>query len=157
MMSRGRLLFALLALATLILDQATKAIMTRSLAPHGSITVIPGLFDLTYVHNRGAIFGLFSGLTEPWRAILLTIVPLAAIAVVLVITYRTPASHVRPLAALGLVLGGALGNLIDRIRLGEVVDFLDWHLAGYHWPAFNVADSAICIGVGLLILHLSRT
>lgn len=152
-----QMLFFRLAAATLLLDQAAKAVITAFLFPRGSVRVIPGLFDLTYVQNRGAVFGLLGGLPDPLRGILLTAVPVAAIGFVLVMAHRTPADQARPLVALGLVLGGALGNLIDRVRLGAVVDFFDLHLAGHHWPAFNVADSAICVGVGLLVLHMLRT
>ncbi|MFQ5720788.1 MAG: signal peptidase II [Acidobacteriota bacterium] len=157
MMPAYRRGFLLVALATLVTDQVTKALMTAWLLPRGGFTVIPGLFDLTYVKNRGAVFGLFGGLGDPWRGVVLTFVPLGAIVLVAVLAWRSPAGRASPLLPLALVLGGAVGNLIDRLRLGAVVDFLDWHLAGHHWPAFNVADSAICVGVGFLLLHSFRS
>ncbi|MFQ5671098.1 MAG: signal peptidase II [Acidobacteriota bacterium] len=156
MIRKGRFIFLLLASLVLVVDQASKAFMTHLLASRGSIPVIPGLFDLTYVRNRGAVFGLFRDLPDLWRAPLLTLVPVAALVFVLVAVYHTPAHRFLPLSAFGLVLGGALGNLSDRIRFQSVVDFLDVYLGRYHWPAFNVADSAICVGVALLILDLLR-
>jgi signal peptidase II len=153
----GRLAFYVLAASVLVLDQGIKAVMTAQLAPRGSVSVVPGLFSLTYVRNTGAVFGLFRSLPEPWRSLLLTLVPLAAVLFVIVMAMRTPPGRLRPLAALGLILGGALGNLVDRIRFGSVVDFLDVYIGEYHWPAFNLADSAICVGVGLLILDILRS
>ena len=138
-----------------LLDQASKAVMTAYLAPRGSVPVIPGLFDLTYVHNTGAVFGLFRSLASPWRGLLLTLVPLVAVGVILALAVRTPAGRRRPLSGLALILGGAIGNLIDRLRLGWVVDFLDFYLGSAHWPAFNLADSSICVGVGLLLLDMA--
>jgi signal peptidase II len=144
------------ALAVLVLDQATKAVATARLEPRGSIAIVPGLFDLTYVRNQGAVFGLFRDLGSPWRSVLLTLVPAAAIAFVLGMARRTDDADRIGRAALALVLGGAVGNLIDRLRFGSVVDFLDFHVRGHHWPAFNAADSAICVGIALLILDMSR-
>ena len=152
-----RRVFLITTAIVVLLDQTTKFGLTAWLAPRGSVTVIPGLFDLTYVLNRGAVFGIFASLEGPWRAVLLTAVPVIAVGCVLVMAYRTPAHQLRPLIALGLVMGGAIGNLVDRVRLGAVVDFFYWHIADYYWPAFNVADSAICVGVGLLVLHMVRT
>ncbi len=145
-----------LALAVILLDQASKVLMTRLLAPRGSVEIIPGLFSLTYVRNTGAVFGLFRDLADPWRGLLLTLIPLLAVGVILALAWRTPAGRRRPLMALALVLGGAVGNLVDRLRLGYVVDFLDAYLGTAHWPAFNLADSAICIGVCLLLLDMAR-
>jgi signal peptidase II len=156
MASRGRALFVALAASVLVLDQASKALMTSWLAPRGRVEVIPGLFDLTYVLNTGAVFGLFRSLDGAWRGLILTLVPLAAMALVLALAARTPAHRLAPLSALGLILGGAVGNLLDRLRLGAVVDFLDIYIGRHHWPAFNVADSAICIGVGVLLIEMWR-
>jgi len=157
MIRQGRLVFFVLAASVLVLDQIIKAVMTAHLAPRGSVSVIPGLFSLTYVRNTGAVFGLFRSLPEPWRSLLLTLVPLAAVLFVIVMAMRTAPGRRWPLAALGLILGGALGNLVDRIRFSSVVDFLDVYVGEYHWPAFNLADSAICVGVGLLILDILRS
>jgi signal peptidase II len=153
--TRRRWAFLILAGVVILLDQASKEVMTVFLAPRRSVTVIPGLFDLTYVRNSGAVFGLFRDLTSPWRGLLLTLVPLVAVGVILALALRTPGERRRPLAALGLILGGAIGNLIDRVRFGSVVDFLDVYIGSLHWPAFNLADSAICIGVSLLLLDMA--
>ncbi len=153
----GRRLF--LALATLIftLDQITKAAATAWLAPRDAVTLIPGFLDLAYVRNPGAVFGLFRTLVDPWRSLILTLVPLLALALVIAMALRTPPTRLRVQGALGLILGGALGNLLDRLRLGIVVDFIGVHVGRYHWPNFNAADSAICIGVGLLVLDMWRS
>lgn len=155
--SAGHRLFIILATATLVLDQATKAAATAWLQPRGAVEVIPGFFDLAYVLNRGAVFGMFRALQDPYRGLLLTIVPLVALVVVLAMVARTPGARLRTHAALGLILGGAVGNLLDRLRLGAVVDFLEFYVGRYHWPNFNAADSAICIGVGLLVIDIWRT
>jgi signal peptidase II len=149
-----RLAFGLLTLAILVADQASKEIITSRLTLFSSVPVIPGLFHLTLVTNRGALFGLFHDLADPYRAILFTAVPILAIALILVFQLRTTISDTIAQAGLALILGGALGNLADRLRLGYVVDFLDVFVGGYHWPAFNLADSSICTGVGLLVLDL---
>lgn len=134
------------ALAILVLDQASKAIVLALLAEPIRVT---GFFNLVLVWNRGVSFGMLGGLgaAAPW---LLVGLALAVAVALMVWLWREP----RPLTglALGLVIGGALGNAIDRVRFGAVVDFLDFHLSGYHWPAFNVADSAIVVGAGLLLL-----
>jgi signal peptidase II len=146
--------FGLLALGVLLADQIAKEIVTSRLALFSSVPIVPGLFHLTLVTNRGALFGLFHDLADPYRAILFTAVPILAIALILVFQYRTTIADTVAQAGLALILGGALGNLTDRLRLGYVVDYLDVFVGSYHWPAFNVADSSICAGVGLLVLDL---
>lgn len=135
-----------LALAVLVLDQASKAAVLAWLSE--PITV-SGFFNLVLVWNQGVSFGMLGGLgaAAPWLLILLALGVALALAVWLRHERRLPTA-----LALGLVIGGAIGNAIDRARFGAVVDFLDFHLAGYHWPAFNVADSAIVVGAGLLVL-----
>jgi signal peptidase II len=158
-LSRAALLragYGLLSLAVLSLDQLTKEIVSTRLTLYSSIPVIPGLFQITLVTNRGALFGLLHDLADPWRGALFTIVPAAAIVLVLVFQYRTTPHDPLTQSGLALVLGGAVGNLADRVRLGYVVDFLDVFVGDHHWPAFNVADSAICTGVGLLVADLWR-
>ncbi len=131
---------ACVVLLTLIIDQASKFFISRSLSLHESVPVIPGVFHLTLVHNRGAAFGM---LKNQW--FIFIGVSLAAIGYILVVLRRQ--SSLLQQAALSLVLAGAAGNLIDRVALGYVVDFLDFRV----WPVFNAADSAICAGAGLLV------
>jgi signal peptidase II len=140
--------------AVLILDQVTKAIALRRLAPGLPVPIIDGSFSLTLVMNPGLAFGMLSTMPEAWRWIVAAL-SVAALAVLGWIGMRMVAAagwwaHV----ALGLVFGGAVGNLIDRARFGAVVDFLDFYWQTWHWPAFNVADSAISVGVALLALHM---
>lgn len=154
MILSGRRLFPALAMMVFILDQVTKAAATAWLAPREALTIIPGFLDLAYVRNTGAVFGLFRSLADPWRSLILTLVPLLALVLVLAMALRTPSTRLRVQGALGLILGGALGNLLDRLRLGSVVDFIGVYVGRYHWPNFNAADSAICVGVGLLVLDM---
>lgn len=145
-----------LSAAILALDQATKMLVQARLPLHDSRTVVPDFFNLTHVTNRGALFGLLHDLPDPWRAVLFTVVPFAAIVLILYFQGRTAPADRLAHGGLALILGGAAGNFLDRLRLGYVVDFLDVYVGPHHWPAFNVADSAICIGVGLLVLDLLR-
>ncbi len=144
------------SLAVLFLDQWTKGIITRTMDVHQSRTVIANVFDITYVRNSGAAFGLFASVDSAMKAILLNSV--AVIVFLIVSAYALRSSHksVRLQLGLALILGGAVGNLLDRVRFGYVVDFLDFSISGHHWPAFNVADSAICIGVAVLFLDMLR-
>lgn len=143
--------FLFTAVIVVLADQLSKWWLMESLSLYETIPVIPGFFNLTYIHNPGAAFGLFAGNGEPWRLWFFGGVALVAL-VVIVFLYI----HYRNQGALypfcfGLIGGGALGNLIDRFRFGSVVDFLDFYIGHYHWPAFNLADSAICVGIGLFI------
>ena len=142
------------SLAVLFLDQWSKGLVTRTMEVHQSKTVIADVFDLTYVRNTGAAFGLFASVDSSIKAILLN--SIAVIVFLIVSAYALRSSHksVRLQVGLALILGGAVGNLLDRVRFGYVVDFLDFSISGHHWPAFNVADSAICIGVALLFLDM---
>ncbi|HEU4401833.1 MAG TPA: signal peptidase II [Candidatus Polarisedimenticolia bacterium] len=151
-----RVLYALGTLLVFVLDQASKAGIRSRLASNDSLTVVSGLFHLTLVTNRGALFGLFRDLPDPFRAGLFTVVPALAIALILYFQIQTSLADTVAHWGLALILGGALGNLSDRLRLGHVIDFLDFFLGTHHWPAFNLADSAICVGVGLLALDLVR-
>ncbi len=142
------------SLAVLFLDQWTKGLITRAMEVHQSKTVIADVFDLTYVRNSGAAFGLFASVDSAIKAVVLNSV--AVIVFLIVSAYALRSSHksVRLQVGLALILGGAVGNLLDRVRFGYVVDFLDFSVSGHHWPAFNVADSAICIGVAVLFLDM---
>ena len=139
-------------LGVVLLDQATKALVMDRFAMFELLPVIPGLFDLTYLTNTGAAFGMLAGAKSVWRQVFFVGVAVAAIGV-MVFSYRQFRNQGRIFVhAIGLIAGGAVGNLIDRLRFGAVVDFLYFHLGTHYWPAFNVADSAITIGVGLFIL-----
>lgn len=136
------------------LDQATKAAALAALPPGVPVEVVPGLVALTLVMNPGLAFGLLGGLPVAWRWVVAAL-SLAALLVLSRVAVGVLAPG-RPLdrLAIGLIFGGAVGNLIDRARFGAVVDFVDLHYRGWHWPAFNVADSAITLGVALLALRL---
>jgi len=140
------------ALAALVVaaDQISKLAMLGAFAPDERVAVT-GFFNLVLVFNRGAAFSFLAG-APGWQTPFFAAIAVIAIVVVAVILLR---SRGEPLmcAGLALIMGGALGNLIDRLRYGYVVDFLDFHAFGWHWPAFNVADSAITIGAGVLILE----
>ncbi|WP_305044717.1 signal peptidase II [Geoalkalibacter sp.] len=148
-----RILLATLAVI-LPLDQLTKIYIDRRFALYESVTVIENFFNITYVRNPGAAFGILaeSAFRIPF---FITIGLVATVGILWYISRLEPERKWLPLA-LALVLSGAVGNLIDRVRLGEVIDFLDVHWYQHHWPAFNVADSAITLGVGMLLIDLWR-
>jgi signal peptidase II len=151
-----RLLFFALSLIIFGMDRGTKAMVVRRLPLYESVPVVQGYFHLTHVANTGALFGLLAGLPSPARGLVFVTVPVLAIALIVVFQFRSREADLLVQAGLSLILGGALGNLYDRIRYGHVVDFLDFSVAGHHWPAFNIADSCICIGVVSLVLDLYR-
>lgn len=152
-MSRYRLLL-LITIPVLVLDQATKLYIDSRFALHQSVTVIENFFNITYVRNKGAAFGILSdsAIRIPF---FITVSLVAAIGILWYLKRLEPGQRGQ-YSALSLIFAGALGNLVDRIRLGEVIDFLDVHWYGYHWPAFNVADSAITVGVTILLVELWR-
>ncbi len=141
----------ILAAIVLILDQVSKFIISRVILPGESFPVIKDIFHLTHVQNKGAAFGLFPNQT-------LFFIGITLLTILLILFFHQRLSkRGGPLSwALGLILGGALGNLIDRIRLKAVIDFLDFSLKGHHWPSFNIADSAITIGAVILFVSLFR-
>lgn len=149
-----RLSFALVSVSVLALDQITKWQITSNMTLYSSIPVVRGLFHLTLVTNRGALFGIFHDMADPYRSALFTSIPILAIILIVVFQVRTTVADTTAQAGLALILGGALGNLTDRLRLGYVIDFLDIFIGEHHWPAFNVADASICIGVTFLVLDL---
>lgn len=136
-------------------DQLTKGLIAQHLYLHQSIEVINGVFNITYIRNPGAAFSLFSASNEIFRTFFLIAVSIVALIVVFLV-YRSLKDNLLYRIALSLITGGAAGNLIDRIRFKEVIDFLDIYIGQYHWPAFNVADSAITIGVFLAVFSLSK-
>ncbi|HVO11566.1 MAG TPA: signal peptidase II [Vicinamibacteria bacterium] len=153
-----RLLPSLLVIAAVVgLDQACKALVAHALELHQSVPLVDGLLSLSHVRNRGAAFGLLSDWDLPHQSILLSVLSVAALAAIAVYFLRLPASAQLPRAALALVLGGAVGNLVDRVRLGYVIDFVHVYWRSHQWPDFNVADSAITIGVTLLVLDILRS
>ena len=137
----------LVALGIVLLDQASKEWVRAAFLLHESVPILPGFFNLTYIRNTGAAWGMFSG-----QNLALSLLAMAMLlALVLFRRKLLPPGRLHRVA-LGLLCGGIVGNLFDRLRLDYVVDFLDFHFRGSHFPAFNVADSAICIGVGIYML-----
>lgn len=150
-----RLRLLLLALVVLAADQVSKRVVASALALGETQRIVPGFFNLVHLHNRGAAFGLLSEMISPLGTILLVAFSVAALTVVFLLLWQQPSGRTTG-TALAFILGGALGNLLDRLRAGHVVDFLDFHVAGYHWPAFNLADSAIVVGAAVIIYQLLR-
>ena len=148
-----RLTFLLIVVAmiTVVIDQLTKQWTLAAFKPGEVLEVIPGFFNLTLHFNPGAAFGIMSGLPDGTRQIALAVTTVAALSCIMYFLARNLFESVWGRQALGLIVGGAIGNIIDRLRLGQVVDFLDFYVGQYHWPAFNMADSAICVGVAILL------
>jgi signal peptidase II len=156
MQNKYKLSFSLAAIV-LFLDQLSKFWIQKSIPLWEEQTIIPGFFNLVHVLNRGAAFGFLNRADIQWQTYFF--IAATALAVVLILhLLRTVNRNDQTLfTGLGLILGGALGNLIDRIRIGQVIDMLDFHFAGHHWPAFNVADIAISLGgLALLISFYKR-
>lgn len=145
---KGRLL--LVALAVLVLDQWSKWMVEAHLPMFASTPVIPGLLSFTHVTNTGVAFGLFAAHGDAFQTALLASVGLLALVVILAYFWYTPPRETRLLTSLALVAGGAVGNLMDRIAAGAVTDFVDFYVGSWHWHTFNVADSAITIGLVLM-------
>ena len=143
-----------IAVMVFVGDQVTKAVVERSIPEHALITVVPGFFNFTNTKNPGIAFGLFSDSPAPWKTALLIAISGALLLTVLGIMWRSRQLERWTALGLALILGGALSNLFDRIRWGRVGDFLDFYFRGYHWPAFNLADSAIVVGAGLLVCQM---
>lgn len=146
--------FAAVVVLVVLLDQISKAMVLRMMPLFERIAVIPGFFNLTHVHNPGGAFGFLAQNGEAWRHWLFLGAAFFALGIILYFYHRTPKTLPWLAGSLAMIFGGAVGNLIDRIRFGEVVDFLDVYIASYHWPTFNVADSAVSVGIGIFILHI---
>lgn len=155
-MSSKSTLVVVLVAVIVVFDQLTKFIVDRSMPLHHSIPIIEGFFSLTYVRNTGAAFGIFAGSAEIFRRPFLILVSVVAIGFIVVMLKRLRDSEMWLVTALAFILGGAIGNLIDRVVYGEVIDFLDCFWGSYHWPAFNVADSFITIGVTITLFILIK-
>lgn len=148
--------FGISFVGVIILDILTKLAIITLLPLHHYRQVIPGFFNLVHIRNRGMAFGIFNTAAGFWKDLVLALFPLMAVAGIVWILFRYPKVTTGMALALGAILGGALGNLLDRLRFQEVVDFLDFYWRGFHWPAFNVADSAITVGVGFLVYRFWR-
>ena len=146
----------LIAVAGLVVlaDQITKGLILKFLPYHQSITVIAGFFDITHIHNPGGAFGLMANMNETVRTIVFLFASSAAVGLIFYFYKKTPPSYTFLGVGFALIFGGAIGNLIDRVHLGIVVDFLDVYIGKYHWPAFNIADSAITVGIFIFGFHL---
>lgn len=144
--------YLLIGLAILVLDQWTKWLVERSIPLHGSIEIVPGVFYLSHVRNSGVAFGLMPAHGELWRELLLVVVAATALVLVGRLFVAADPRERRFLVALSLVAGGAVGNLVDRVTTGAVTDFLAVYLGSYRWPDFNLADSALVVGIGLFLL-----
>ncbi len=145
-----------IALVIVVLDQATKAIVRSQFELHEGVLVIPGFFNLTRVHNTGAAFGMLNAVDFPFKTAALSVVAAAALAGLAFFAATLPAAQWLSRLGIALIIGGAAGNLIDRIALGYVTDFVDLYWQGWHFWAFNVADAAITVGVALMILDMLR-
>ena len=146
--------FGAVAGMVILLDQISKLIVLKSIPLYNSIVVIPGFFNLIHIRNPGGAFGFMAANASTTRHWIFLIAIGIAMAMILYFYHQTPRSYPFLGMALALIFGGAVGNLIDRLRFGEVVDFLDVYLGQLHWPAFNVADSAVTIGVVIFIIHI---
>jgi signal peptidase II len=144
----------IIAGGVVILDRLTKWLVSQKITLHDSVDVIPGVFRLTHVQNQGAAFGLFSESPSEFKVAMLILFSVAALAVVSALLWKNGNAMNTTAVALSLVAGGALGNLWDRVASGRVIDFLDFYLGSHHWPAFNVADSAIVVGALLLLSEI---
>ena len=156
MSAKNKLVFALLVFIVL-LDQLSKLIVDRTMPLNHSIPVIENLFSLTYIRNTGAAFGILAGSVAGFRLPFLLLFSLLAIAFIGMMLRRLPESEKGLITALTFILGGAIGNLVDRVVYGEVIDFLDFYWSRFHWPAFNFADSFITVGVMITFYYLVRS
>lgn len=147
----------LIALGVVILDRLAKLAVERKIPLHDDIQIIPGFFRLTHLENRGAAFGLFADSPSEWKVAVLVLFSVMALVVVSALLWKNSHSISSTGVGLSLILGGAIGNLWDRLAAGHVTDFLLFYVGRYQWPAFNVADSAIVVGAGLLVFEIVFT
>ena len=137
-----------------VADQITKTLILKSMPVYHSVTVIPGFFNLVHIQNPGGAFGFLANQSPALRAIVFLFISSLAVGLVFWFYKNTPKTHPWLATAFAMIFGGAIGNLIDRIRFGKVIDFLDFYLGDLHWHAFNIADSAISVGIAVFIFHL---
>lgn len=149
------LILAFLTVSTVVLDQVSKVQIMQTMRLHESIPIFPDFFSLTYIRNPGAAFGLLASSGQAFRLAFFGVTSVFALGLLGMIFFRLRQDDWVGQLSIAAILGGAIGNLLDRVRFGEVVDFLDFSINGYHWPAFNVADAAISVGVFFLILHFA--
>lgn len=147
----------LIAAMVVLLDRITKWVIAQKITLHDSVDIVPGIFRLTHVQNQGAAFGLFADSPSEWKVAMLILFSIAALGVVSALLWKNGNAMNTTAIALSLVMGGAVGNLWDRVAAGRVIDFLDFYLGSHHWPAFNVADSAIVVGALLLLSEIFLT
>src|ERR1700693_4413839 len=150
----ARAVYLTIAFVVVLLDRWTKHLAAQRIPLYTNIQIIPGFFRLTHTENTGAAFSLFADSPAPWKTALLIGFSLIALLVVSVLLWKNNHAHVATGIGLSLIMGGALGNLWDRLARGRVVDFLLFYVKRYQWPVFNLADSAIVIGAGLLVLEI---
>ncbi len=150
----ARAFYLLIAFVVVVLDRWTKHVVAQRIPLYRNIQIIPGFFRLTHTENTGAAFSLFADSTGPWKTGLLIGFSMIALVVVLVLLWKNHHAHVATGVGLALIMGGALGNLWDRVVSGRVVDFLLLYVKRYQWPVFNLADSAIVVGAGLLVVEI---
>ena len=150
----GRTFELWLSAGIVALDQLTKALIRSRLPLHDSVNVIPGLLDITHVRNTGAAFGILNGVDFRYKAVVMTLVAVAALVAVGIYATTLPRGQRVARYGLALILGGAVGNLMDRASTGYVIDFVDVYSRGIHFWAFNVADSAITVGVILMLIDV---
>jgi signal peptidase II len=148
--------YVFLVLALVALDQATKLLVARAVDLYESVPVIPGFFNITRIHNKGAIFGAFARADSRFVFWALTLASLSALVLVVFYFFKAPPSDKLLKVSLSLILAGALGNLADRVLRGHVIDFLDFHIGNAHWPFFNAADSCITVGAFLMLVIFFR-
>jgi signal peptidase II len=145
---------AIVATVVVVLDQLSKALVLQHMPLNTTLPVIEGFFNLTHIHNPGGAFGFMADLGPGLRSFMFLFVSLLAAGLILYFYFTTPPAHSLLATGFAMIFGGAIGNLVDRVRFGKVVDFLDFHVGGWHWPAFNVADSAITTGVFIFLYHI---
>jgi len=150
----ARTFYLLIALVVVLLDRWTKHVVAQRISLYSHIPVIPGFFSLTHTENTGAAFSLFADSNAHWKTAMLIVFSVIALMVVSVLLWKNHHAHVATGIGLSLIMGGAVGNLWDRLARGRVVDFLLFYVKRYQWPVFNLADSAIVVGAGLLVLEI---